>query len=161
IAGSTSNAGSTSTSLYNPYDIDFDGYNNLYVVDYTNHRIQRFDTGSLTGSTVAGVTGSVGSSRSQLYYPTSISVTKNETMFIMDTSNYRVLRWQMGDTLGYVVAGGNGNGGAFTQIGASYELFIDAQYNVYVSENSNHRVTKWLSTNPSIGILVIYFFVCM
>ncbi|CAF4633918.1 unnamed protein product, partial [Rotaria socialis] len=41
-----------------------------------------------------------------------------------------------------------------TQIGASYELFIDTQYNVYVSENSNHRVTKWLSTNPSIGILV-------
>ncbi|CAF5143190.1 unnamed protein product, partial [Rotaria sp. Silwood1] len=45
IAGSTSSAGSTSTLLYNPYDIDYDGYANLYVVDYTNHRIQRFQLG--------------------------------------------------------------------------------------------------------------------
>ncbi|CAF4815581.1 unnamed protein product, partial [Rotaria sp. Silwood1] len=130
IAGSTSSAGSTSTLLYNPYDIDYDGYANLYVVDYTNHRIQRFQLGSQTGTTVAGSTGSAGSSRAQLYYPTAMSVTKNGTMFIMDTSNYRVLRWQVGDTLGYVVAGGNGNGGAFTQITTSYGLFVDNQYNV-------------------------------
>ncbi|CAM4949724.1 unnamed protein product [Rotaria socialis] len=154
IAGSTSNTGSTSTSLYNPYDIDFDGYNNLYVVDCYNHRVQRFQPGSLTGSTVAGVTGSSGSSQSQLYYPTSISVTKNETMFIMDTSNYRVLKWAVGDPLGYVVAGGNGNGGAFTQIGASYALFIDAQYNIYISDNSNNRITKWLNGNTTAGALI-------
>lgn len=45
IAGSTSNAGSSATALYNPYDLAFDGYSNLYVVDYTNHRIQRFQPG--------------------------------------------------------------------------------------------------------------------
>ncbi|CAF5224597.1 unnamed protein product, partial [Rotaria magnacalcarata] len=72
----------------------------------------------------------------------------------MDTSNYRVLRWTVGDTLGYVVAGGNGNGGAFTQIGASYALFVDAQYNIYISEQSNHRVTKWLNGNTTAGVLV-------
>lgn len=77
-------------------------------------------------------------------------------MFIMDTSNYRVLRWIVGDPLGYTVAGGNGNGGASTQIGASYGLFIDDQYNVYVSEQTNHRITLWLSSNPSIGNIVIH-----
>ncbi|CAF1082804.1 unnamed protein product [Rotaria sordida] len=154
IAGTTSNAGTTSILLYNPYDIDYDGYGNLYVVDYSNHRIQRFPPGSSNGTTVAGVTSSWGSSRAQLYYPTSISVTQNETMFIMDTSNYRVLRWVVGDPLGYIVAGGNGGGGAYTQIGASYELFVDNQFNVYVSENSNHRITKWFSTNPTNGLLI-------
>ncbi|CAF5037126.1 unnamed protein product, partial [Rotaria sp. Silwood1] len=130
IAGSTSSAGSTSTLLYYPFHIDYDGYANLYVVDHQNHRIQRFQPGSQTGTTVAGSTGSLGSSRAQLYYPTAISVTQNGTMFILDRNNYRVLRWQVGDTLGYVVAGGNGNGGAFTQITTSYGLFVDNQYNV-------------------------------
>ncbi|CAF4467175.1 unnamed protein product, partial [Rotaria sp. Silwood2] len=154
IAGSTSSAGSTATLLYYPFDIDFDGYANLYVVDHQNHRIQRFQPGSLTGTTVAGSSGSSGSTRSQLYYPTSMIVTKNGTMFILDTSNYRVLRWQVGETLGYIVAGGNGNGGAFTQIGVSYKLFVDDQDNVYVSENANHRITKWHSTNSTTGVLI-------
>lgn len=77
-------------------------------------------------------------------------------MFILDTSNYRVLKWQLGDPLGYVVAGGNGNGAAFTQIGTSYAFFVDNQNNVYVSEYSNHRVTEWFAQNRTSGVLVIY-----
>ncbi|CAF4329534.1 unnamed protein product, partial [Rotaria magnacalcarata] len=82
-----------------------------------------------------------------------------QTMYILDTSNYRVLRWQMGDTLGYVVAGGNGNGGAFTQMGASYGMFVTDSYNIYISEQSNHRVMKWLNGNTTAGVLVIYHFI--
>lgn len=77
-------------------------------------------------------------------------------MFILDTTNYRVLRWQLGDLIGYVVAGGNGNGGAFNQIGVSYSLFVDDQYNVYVSEYTNHRVTVWYTKNMTTGLLVIF-----
>ncbi|CAF5195998.1 unnamed protein product, partial [Rotaria sp. Silwood1] len=53
----------------------------------------------------------------------------------------------VGDTLGYVVAGGNGNGGAFTQITTSYGLFVDNQYNVYVSEYNDYQ-----SSNSCISI---------
>jgi hypothetical protein len=45
VAGSTGTTGSTATLLYNPYDVAFDGYRNMYVVDYSNHRIQRFPLG--------------------------------------------------------------------------------------------------------------------
>lgn len=41
IAGATSNPGSTSTLLSAPYDMDFDIYGNMYVVDHNNDRIQR------------------------------------------------------------------------------------------------------------------------
>ena len=41
-----STAGSTSTLLYYPYDLDFDGFGYMYVVDYYNHRIQRFAPGN-------------------------------------------------------------------------------------------------------------------
>ncbi|CAF4602830.1 unnamed protein product, partial [Rotaria socialis] len=45
LAGSMGTAGSTSTLLYYPYDVQFDGYGNMYVVDHYNHRIQRFPSG--------------------------------------------------------------------------------------------------------------------
>ena len=105
---------------------------------------------------VAGASSGAGSSRSELYYPTAISVTGNGTMFILDTSNYRLLRWQVGDTLGYVVAGGRGNGGGFNQMGASYGLFVDSNFNVYISEQTNHRVTLWYQGNLTAGTLVTY-----
>lgn len=79
-------------------------------------------------------------------------------MFIIDRSNFRVLKWQTGDTLGYVVAGGNGNGAAFTQIGVAYGIHVDDNYNVYISDQSNHRVTKWTNGTDSISALVIIFY---
>ncbi|CAF4520227.1 unnamed protein product, partial [Rotaria sp. Silwood2] len=154
VAGITSSAGTTGILLYNPYNIYFDGYQNLYVADTTNHRIQYYPRGTSIGTTVAGSPGTYGSTYAQLYNPYAIYVDSNRAMYILDTSNYRVLRWQFGDSLGYVVAGGNGNGGAYTQIGASYAMFVDSQSNVYVSESGNHRVTLWLSTNATAGILV-------
>ena len=113
-----------------------------------------FDVGAFTGTTVAGFSIGSGSSRSELYYPTGISITSNGTMFILDTSNYRILRWQIGEPLGYVVAGGRGNGGGFTQIGATYGMFIDNQQNIYLSEQTNHRATLWYQGNNTASVLV-------
>ena len=45
LAGSMGTSGSTSTLLYNPSDIGFDGYQYMYVADTDNHRIQRFTPG--------------------------------------------------------------------------------------------------------------------
>lgn len=156
VAGATSNAGSTSTLLSSPYDMSFDGYRNMYVADYTNNRIQLFPEGSFTATTVAGSSSSAGSSRSELNNPTAISVTPNGTMFILDRDNYRVFRWQLGDTFGTVIAGGRGLGSSFIQIGTCYCIFVDNQYNVYVSENSNNRITIWMNGNTTAGRLVSF-----
>ncbi len=75
-------------------------------------------------------------------------------MYIVDSYNYRVLKWTSGDPLGYVVAGGNGNGAAFTQMGMSYGIYVDSQLNIYVSEYGNNRVTKWSNGNTTAGVLV-------
>lgn len=45
LAGSTSNAGSTTTLISSPSDVSFDGYHNMYVADMNNHRIQRYPSG--------------------------------------------------------------------------------------------------------------------
>lgn len=115
--------------------------------------------GSGIGTTIAGSTGTAGATYSQFNNPYYIHVDTNRTMFILDTSNYRVLKWQLGEPLGYVVAGGNGNGGGLNQIGGSYAMFIDSQSNIYVSDSGNDRVTFWSATNKTAGILVcLYIF---
>lgn len=75
-------------------------------------------------------------------------------MYILDTSNCRVLRWSPGDPMGFPVAGNSGCGAAMNQIHTSYSMFIDSQYNIYISEYANHRVTLWSARNTSYGNLV-------
>jgi hypothetical protein len=79
-------------------------------------------------------------------------------MYILDSYNYRVLKWTVGDPLGYIIVGGNGAGAAFTQIGMSYGIFVDSQLNIYVSEYGNQRVTKWTNGNTTAGVLVRFYY---
>ena len=109
----------------------------------------------MTGSTIAGSTSNPGSALAQLNSPSTIYIDPNRVMFILDTSNFRVVRWNFGEPRGHLVLGGNGNGAGLNQMGWSYGMFVDPQYNIYISDNSNHRVTLWLSTNRSFSILVI------
>lgn len=102
------------------------------------------------------MTGTAGARRSELSSPYGIRVTSNGTMYIMDTSNYRVLRWQVDEPLGYIVAGGS-SGTTLDRLGTCYSLAIDSQRNIYVSDSSNHRVALWRVTNMTSGILVRIF----
>lgn len=153
-AGATSTTGVTPYLLYNPYDVSFDGYGNMYVVDTSNHRIQRYAQGAHVGSTVAGNSGTLGYGRSELYNPFAIRVSENGTMFILDSYNYRVIRWATGDPLGTVVVNGRGSGSTLDRIGLSNGLFLDTSSNIFVSDTGNNRVTKWFYNNNTIGFLV-------
>ena len=130
----------------------------MYVADYNNHRIQRFPPGSNIGITVAGFNLASGPSRSELYQPAAITVNANGQMFIVDSFNYRVLKWQLNDPLGVVIAGGRGLGSTLDKLARCYALFVDSQSNVYVSDYGNSRVTRWLNGNTTSGILVLYLF---
>lgn len=155
LAGITSSRAATPILLNYPYDVAFDGYLNVYVADTYNHRIQYFPRGSATGTTVAGSSvGSWGTGYSELYYPADIHVDANRAMYILDSSNCRVLKWQLGDPLGYVVAAGRGCGSQLFQIAISYSMFVDNQGNIYISDYTNHRVTYWSTTNTTSGVLV-------
>ncbi len=107
--------------------------------------------------TVAG-SGSAGSSRSELYYPTAIVVKDNVTMYISDNQYCRILRWQVGEPLGTVVVNGRGCGSTFDKIGRSYALFVDSFNNIFVSEYVYHRVTMWYYGNNTASSLVIFFY---
>ena len=112
----------------------------------------------MIGTTIAGAAGLGGATLAQLNNPSAIHVDLNRVMFILDTSNFRVLRWNFGEPRGNLVLGGNGNGAGLHQIGWSYGMFVDPQYNIYISDSGNSRVTLWLATNRTSGILVTSLF---
>lgn len=111
--------------------------------------------GTLIGTTVAGITSSAGSSYSQLYNPSAIYVDPTGTMYILDTSNCRVLRWSPGEPLGFLAAGDGTCSSTLNRISTSYGMFVDSTNSIYVSDYANHRVVLWTSANTTHGTLVI------
>ncbi len=64
-------------------------------------------------------------------------------LYISDTTEHEVRRYQIGDKKGVIVAGGNGNGSDNNKLNFPTYLFVDRQQSVYVSDYENHRVMKW------------------
>ncbi|CAF3788662.1 unnamed protein product [Rotaria sp. Silwood1] len=74
-------------------------------------------------------------------------------LYISDTTNNAVRRYQIGDKNGILIAGGNGKGDGFTQFSNPKYLFVDRQQAIYVSDGYNNRVMKW-NKGATEGIVV-------
>lgn len=107
-ANGTLVAGSDGDPLNQPYGLYLDESNSyLYVADSLNHRIQRYHLGvSMNGTTVAGGNGQ-GSGAHQLNTPLSVYISKKTGdiyIYIADSNNRRVQRWDPGVTSGVTIA---------------------------------------------------------
>ena len=94
IAGVSGSYGSTSTMLDSPLGVTLDYMKNIYVADSGNHRIQLFLAGQSNASTIAGVTGSYGNASYQLRLPYWTMLDDQLNLFVTDTYNHRVQRFQ-------------------------------------------------------------------
>ncbi|CAF4748721.1 unnamed protein product, partial [Rotaria sp. Silwood2] len=74
-------------------------------------------------------------------------------LYISDTVKHEVRRYQIGDTNGTLIAGGNGKGAGLNQLNWPAYIFVDQQQTVYVSDSENHRVMK-MNTGAKEGIVV-------
>jgi len=91
-------AGSASNQLYKPSYIRLSNKTGaMYIADYANHRIQRWQQGATSGVTIAGNPyGHGGSNATMLYYPIGLAINANETlMYVTDTNNRRIQRFQL------------------------------------------------------------------
>ena len=143
--------------LYNPYGVAVDGAGNLYIADYSNHRIRKVDsTGTIT--TVAG-TGQYGFSEDgvpatavRLAFPRGVAVDGAGNLYIADTSNDRIRKVDSTGTITTIAGTGrfgfSGDGGL--AVGA--ELYnpagvaVDGAGNLYIADTFNHRIRKVDST---------------
>ncbi|GIT31773.1 MAG: hypothetical protein Ct9H300mP1_38190 [Planctomycetaceae bacterium] len=88
----------TKATLNQPYEVRFDSKGNMLIVEMQNHLIRRVDAQSgvittVAGDGVAGYGGDDGPARQARFRdPHSITLDKNDNIYISDISNHRVRR---------------------------------------------------------------------
>ena len=120
--------------LNNAYGVTVDKDDNIYVVEYGNHRVNKF---SSDGEFVAAV-DSTGSGNLQFSSPLDICYNRRDNnLYVPDDTNHRIQ--VLSTDLKFVRSfgtQGNGNGQLQQPVYASF----DSADNLYVTEFANHRV---------------------
>ena len=118
----------------------------LFVADLENHAVKRWRKDEIgkgkEGRIVAGGNG-LGIKLNQLNSPTYIFIDREETIYVSDSGNNRVMKWLKGANEGIIVAGGRGEGNSLRQLDHPYGLVVNEIGDVYVADSENHRIMCW------------------
>ncbi len=107
------------------------------------------------GITVAGGNGE-GNGLNQLASPVGIYVNDDQTIYIADQWNHRIVEWKRGATSGKVVAGGNGKGNRTDQFNQVTDVVLDKKTNsLIICDLGNRRVVQWPLHNGVSGQTII------
>ncbi|CAM4985504.1 unnamed protein product [Rotaria socialis] len=98
---------------------------------------------SQNGVTVAGGNGA-GVATNQLYWPWSLSVDDDQTMFISEHGNSRIMEWKSGATNGQVVTSGTSTINTLNTIDVPSDILIDKETDsLIICDKGNQRVVQW------------------
>ncbi len=150
----TNISGVTNTNLNGPRGIILDSNDNLYLIEFLNHRGLVFPKDTTTATKVFGQFGSFttnnvnnsGISANSLSSPCYFFVNHLNQVYIADYANHRILFYETGSTTASRVYGQNGNfntnssGTNANSLSAPYSITADEDTGVYISDFSNNRV---------------------
>ncbi|CAF2943498.1 unnamed protein product [Rotaria sp. Silwood2] len=107
------------------------------------------------GVTVAGGNG-YGTGINQLYHPLGLYIDDDQTVYVADQSNRRIMEWKSGATSGKIVAGGNGYGNRADQLNFPYDVIINKERDsLIISDFENRRVVRWPRQNGASGETIV------
>lgn len=105
--------------------------------------------------TVAGGNGQ-GHELNQLSDPWGAYVDIDQTIYIADRSNHRIVEWKHDATSGQIVAGGNGEGHRTDQLNRPVNVTVDrATDSLIICDYGNRRVVRWPRRNGTTGETII------
>ncbi|MDO8673004.1 MAG: TIGR03663 family protein [Dehalococcoidia bacterium] len=121
--------------------VDAEGF--VYVADTWNHRIQKFDS-DLRFVTKWGdnvdTRGAAQGNGGKFYGPRGIAVDTEGNIFVTDTGNHRVQKFNArGEFVGAFGGLGSRDGQFLEPVG----IGVDADGNIYVVDTWNHRIQKF------------------
>ena len=131
---------STPDALYYPSGIFVSSNFTLYVADSSNNRVQRFISGQMIATTVAG-NGASGTI--SLSNPTDIVLDVDGYLFIVDQNNHRIVG-SGPDGFRCVIGCISGAGSASNQLLYPQSMGFDSYGNIWVADTNNRRIQKFL-----------------
>ncbi|UJR18898.1 hypothetical protein I4U23_022026 [Adineta vaga] len=107
------------------------------------------------GLTVAGGNGQ-GNGTNQLYAPSGLYVEDDQTIYVADKWNHRIVEWKSGATSGQVVSGGYEKGHEDHQLYYPYDVIVDRKTDsLIICDYVNRRVVRWPRKNAANGETII------
>ncbi|CAF3023059.1 unnamed protein product [Rotaria sp. Silwood2] len=109
----------------------------------SNVNISKNAQWSQHGITIAGGNGP-GFWLNQLNNPQDLFVDMNQTVYIADYWNHRIMEWKWNWMSGRIVAGGNGPGGRNDQLDRLTDVVLDRNNeSLIICDAGNRRVVRW------------------
>ncbi|CAF1297681.1 unnamed protein product [Adineta steineri] len=132
-----------------------DKYGFLYASNWKKDEVKRWKLGEYNneGIVVAGGNGQ-GDQLNQLDTPGFIFVDEDQSVYVSDSYNSRVMKWRKDAKEGTVVAGGNDFGANLNQLSSPEGVIIDDLGRIYVADYWNHRVMRWCEGEEEGEIVV-------
>ncbi|CAF1230684.1 unnamed protein product [Adineta steineri] len=133
--------------------MDKNGY--LYASDDTKNEVRRWKMGEYNNEGIVVAGGNEqGVQLNQLNNPTFIFVDEDQSVYVSDTNNHRVVKWRKDAKEGTIVAGGNGKGENLNQLSSPQGINVDDLGQIYVADSGNHRVMRWCEGDKEGDIVV-------
>lgn len=152
----------TSAQLFTPYEVAIDTPGNIFIADFSNHRIRKVATNGIittvAGNGTAGYSGDGGPATSaKLYHPGGVAIDSLGNIYIADQYNHRIRKV---DTSGIIttfagngLGGDTGDGGPATsaQVGSPLSVVVDPQGNFYITHSCRVRMVNTAGTITTIA----------
>ncbi len=133
-----------------PYGIAVDSKGYIYVSDFNQNRIHKFDS---AGKFVM-MWGTEGRQDGQFSKPAGLAIDKTDRLYVADLGNDRVQAFRSDDTGKKMNFDGKwGETGKDPgQLDRPYNVGVDAQGDVYVVEMGNHRLQKFTASGKLVFV---------
>ena len=116
----------------------------FYLSDYGNFRLLKLNLTDNSLQLVAG-SGFVGSDSNSLNLSLGMVVDENTgSLYVADSGNHRIQKFQLNSSHGTTVAGGNDPGANLSQLNSPSNVALDSSGNLYIADRQNHRIIQWL-----------------
>ncbi|CAF1576118.1 unnamed protein product, partial [Adineta steineri] len=137
------------------WGLAMDKHGFLYVSDREKNKVRRWKMGEYNneGIIVAGGNGQ-GNQFDQLHSPDFIFVDDDQSVYVSDRQNHRIMKWGKDAKEGTIVAGGNGEGRSLNQLSYPQGVIVDNLGQIYVADSMNDRIMRWCEGKDEGGIVV-------
>ena len=116
----------------------------LYLSDSENHRVLKLNLTNHAVQLAAG-TGVPDAGNRSLRQPMGISVDAiTGSLYVADSQNHRIQKFQLDSIEGVTVAGGTSGGASLSQLRTPSGVAVDPAGHLYIADSGNNRLVQWL-----------------